>query len=319
MKKLSIMIVALVLVIVFGSYMIIFQVRYDEVAVLATFDHADAEDSIYDKPGPHFKWPRPIQKVYRYSQKLQILEDQLEELQTSDGYAVILNMFIGWRIENPYDFHRATLGNVKKAENQLVPLLRDLKGIISKYPFTALVNTDPEKLKLQDIEDECAKQLSNKLGEISPSYGIKIETVGIRKLVLPEATTQKVFDRMRTTRERMAEKARAEGKAAAATIRSEASSAQQRILAFAERRAQGIRALGDREAAEYYEVFKQDEEFAKFLRRMQTLRLILDNNTTFMIDAKDLDMLNIMDSAPGVGNLAPAAAAPGPSAGASTN
>lgn len=319
MKKLSIILVAIILVIVFGSYMIVFQVRYDEIAVLTTFDKADEKTSVYTEAGPHFKLPRPIQKVYRYSKKLQVLEDQLEELQTADGYAVIMNMFVAWRIDNPYAFHRATLGNVEMAENQLAPLLRDLKGVISKYSFNSLVNTDAKELKLREIEEKCTSQLTERLAGITPGYGIKIEAVGIRKLVLPQATTQKVFERMRSTRERMAEKARSEGKAAAATIRSEANSASQRILAFAERRAQAIRSTGDREAAEYYDVFKQDEEFAKFLRRMQTLRKVLDNNTTFIIDTKDMDVLNIMNSAPTVGQMDPTAAAPISNTQTSTN
>ncbi len=308
MKKFSTVLIAIVVVIVFISNMLVFQVRYDEVAVLTTFDQAD-ESSVITDAGPHLKWPWPIQKVkdYKYSKKLQILEDQLEELQTADGYAVILNMFVGWRIEDPYAFHRATLGNIKTAENQLVPLLRDLKGVISDYRFEQLVNIDPDQLKLAEIEKQCADQLREQLAGISPGYGIRVERVGIRRLVLPEATTEKVFDRMRSTRERMAERARAEGMAEAAKIRSDAESAKKRILAFAQRRAQDIRAEGDREAAEHYEVFKQDQAFATFLRRMDTLRQVLDNQTTFVIDTKDLDAINIMGNEPTISNLNPLA------------
>ncbi len=303
-------IVAFILAIVFVLFMMTFQVRYDEVAVLTTFDRADEPvrnadgqidpdnpGSLRLKPGLYFKTlPWPIQKVETYSKRLHLLEDQLEELQTADGYAIIVRTFVGWRIEDPYAFFR-TLKNVPTAEKQLQPLMRDIKGVISAYRFDELVNTDASKLKLSEIEQKCADQLREQLARIQPGYGIQVEQVGIRRLILPEQTTEKVFERMRATRERMAEKARAEGAAEAATIKSEAESAQQIILAFANRKAEEIRSIGRNEAAGYYKVFDQDEDLAIFLDKIRALKN-LANNGTFVIESDTFTPFDVLMNGP---------------------
>ena len=129
-------------------------------------------------------------------------------------------------------------------------------------------------------------------------YGITIESVGIHKVVLPESTTEKVFETMIAAREQLAENALQEGQAQASAIRSEAASARERILAFAERKAQEIRSLGDREAAQQYANFAQDEEFAIFLRKIEALRKMLDHNTTFVLSADSLGILDWFQNDP---------------------
>jgi rod shape determining protein RodA len=65
-----------------------------------------------------------------------------------------------------------------------------------------------------------------------------------------------------------------------------------RILAFAERRAQTIRSQGDREAAKEYESFAKNEDFAIFLRKVEALKKMLDHNTTFVLSADSLGILD---------------------------
>ena len=285
-------------------YMFTFQVRYDEVAVLTTFDRAaepeytadghidpDASGSVITEPGLYFKWFWPIQKEYKYEKKIQILEDQLQEQQTADGYAVVANTFLAWRIENPYAFFKR-LNNIHNAQTQLLPLLSDVRSVISQYTWNQLVNTDVDELKIDEIEALALAQIQARLDE--QGYGIRAEELGIRRIILPETVTEKVFERMRQTRQSLAENARAEGDAKANAIKSEARSTQERILAFAERRAQAIRAEGDREAASYYSMFQEAEQFAIFLRRVEAMKSILANNTTFVLTAQDLTPLELL-------------------------
>ncbi|MCX5662812.1 MAG: SPFH domain-containing protein [Planctomycetota bacterium] len=309
MKNRLTLLVALIVVVFLLSYMFAFQVRYDEVAVLTTFDRAtppeykdgqiDAEHpgSLKLNPGPYFKLPWPIQKVHSYPTRLQILEDQAEEKQTKDGFSVIVKSYVTWRIEDPHAFF-VSLENIDKASKQLHSLLREVSGVIGKYRFDQMVNTDPEKLQLDQIEADALKTLSDRLSKTSPKYGIHIEHVGIRQIALPESTTSKVFERMKATRERLAAGARADGLARAAAIRAEANSAQKTILSFALRRAEAIRAQGDRKAAEYYSVFEKDEQFAIFLRQSDALKKILSHNTTFVIDSQDLKPEGIFSKLP---------------------
>ena len=277
------------------AYTFLYQVRYDQVAVRTTFDTADAA-SVQSAPGLKWRLPWPIHKVTHYSKRLQLLEDKLEELQTADGKSVIVRTYLTWRIENPLDFY-VTLKEPAEAARQLSSRLREIRGIISRYRLDELVNIDPARLKLTTIEDEAKVALEQSLA--ASGYGLKVESVGIYKIVLPEATTEKIFETMIKTRERLAENALQEGQAQASAIRSEATSARDRILAFAERRAQTIRSQGDREAAKEYESFAKNEDFAIFLRKVEALKKMLDHNTTFVLSADSLGILDWFNRAPG--------------------
>ncbi|MFM8733717.1 MAG: protease modulator HflC [Pirellulales bacterium] len=287
------------------AYMFCYQVRYDQVAVRTTFDKAD-EASVQSTPGLKWRLPWPIHKVTHYSKRLQLLEDKVEELQTADGKSVIVRTYLTWRIANPLDFY-VTLKDPAEAARQLSSRLREIRGIISRYRLDELVNLDRDRVKLAEIEDEAKKTLEASLAE--SGYGLKVESVGIYKIVLPEATTGKIFETMIKTRERLAENALQEGQAQASAIRSEATSARDRILAFAERRAQAIRSQGDREASKEYESFAKNEDFAIFLRKVEALKKMLDHNTTFVLSADSLGILDWFNRDPGqagTGGAAPA-------------
>ena len=43
-------------------------------------------------------------------------------------------------------------------------------------------------------------------------------------------------------------------------------------------------AAGDAQAAEYYKIYNEDPELAAFLRQLESLKKILKNKTTLMID-----------------------------------
>ncbi len=301
MKNSFVVLVGLVIVGVLLSHMFLYQVRYDEVAVRTTFDKAD-ESSVQETPGLKWRWPWPINKVTLYPRRLQLLEDKIEELQTADGKSVIIRTYLTWRIEDPLKFY-VTLKDPSEAAKQLSSRMREVRGLISNHRFDELVNLDRSKLRLATIESDAAKMLDKALTQAG--YGIRVESVGIHKIILPQSTTSKVFDTMIAARERLAENARQEGLAQASAIRSEASSARDRILAFAERRAQSIRAQGDREASTRYQTFAKDEEFAIFLRKVDALKKMLDHNTTFVLSADSLGILDWFNKDPGQGRKDP--------------
>ena len=294
MKNSFIVLVGVILVALLLSNMFFYQVRYDQVAVRTTFDKAD-ESSVQETPGLKWRWPWPVNKVALYSKRLQVLEDKIEELQTADGKSVIVRTYLTWRIADPLDFY-ITLKDPAEANRQLSSRLREIRGLISNYDFDELVNVDRDKIKLADIEQRATTTLDEALRQAG--YGIKVESVGIHKIILPESTTQKVFDTMIASRERLAENALQEGQAQASAIRSEATSARERILAFAERKAQAIRSQGYREAAVQYENFAQNEEFAIFLRKIEALKKMLDHNTTFVLSADSLGILDWFNKDP---------------------
>jgi membrane protease subunit HflC len=301
---------------ILAAYMITYQVRYDEVAVLTRFDSAvdpakdasgkilvDADGyasdpgSLKDKPGLKFKMPWPIDKVYTYPKKIQLLDDLNEEHVTADGYSVIVRTYVEWKIVDPSAFFKS-LKTIENAQAALQPQLRNLRGIISSYRFDQLVNIDGSKLKLEEIEGQSLEQLNKQLAKTN--YGIEAIGLGIRRVVFPQGTTSKVFERMKEERLRMAQNSRSSGDSQAIAIRSEASLARDTILRFADYQASKMRAIGDNEAAKVYQKFQQDQEFAIFLRQIDAMKKILARNTTFILDADKISPLDMFVNEPGV-------------------
>ena len=297
MKSTSTLFVGLVIIALLLLYMLTYQVSFNEVAVVTTFGKAgpNAVKRGDDPAGGiignlYLRWPSPVQKVYRYDSRIRILEDRLEEQQTLDKQSVIVQAYVAWRISDPLAFYQsmstAEKAAVEKAIERLRSGLRDAKSEIGRFTFDQLTNPDPAQLKIAEAEDAIRARLQASIDREQPSWGITIDDVGIKRIELPEKVSEKVFERMKATRQRLAQSARSEGEARASDIKSKAESARQRIEAFAERRAQEIRAEGAAAAAEYYSVFQQNEDFAIFLRKLEALRSTLAKNTTFLIDTR---------------------------------
>jgi len=288
MKNAFTILIGCLLAVAILSRMFLYQVRYDQVAIRTLFDRADAE-SVEETPGLKWRLPWPMHQVTHYSKRLQLLEDRLEELQTADGKSVIVRTYLTWRITDPLAFY-VTLKDPAEARRQLSSRLREVRGILSGYRLDQLVNQDRDTLKLETIEREAHDAVQQSLDDAG--YGLEVESVGIYRIILPESTTGKVFETMIATRERLADEALQEGQAQASAIRSDAESARDRILAFAERRAQAIRSQGDREASREYDAFARNEEFAIFIRRLEALEKMLGHNTTFVLSAESLGILD---------------------------
>ena len=288
MKNAFTILIGCLLAVAILSRMFLYQVRYDQVAIRTLFERADAE-SVEEKPGLKWRLPWPMHQVTHYSKRLQLLEDRLEELQTADGKSVIVRTYLSWRIADPLAFY-VSLKDPAEARRQLSSRLREVRGIISGYRLDQLVSQDRDALALDTIERDARDAVQQSLDDAG--YGLEVESVGIYRIILPESTTGKVFETMIATRERLADEALQEGQAQASAIRSDAESARDRILAFAERRAQAIRSQGDREASREYDAFARNEEFAIFIRRLEALEKMLGHNTTFVLSAESLGILD---------------------------
>ncbi len=286
MNRMLSLALGIALLVLFCGYLVTYKVNFDETALITTFGKA-SEKSLKNRDGEgaglYLKWPWPIQQVIRFDRRLQVLEDRLEQQETSDKQVVIIKAYAAWRITDPLAFYRSFVSR-DKARNFLRDRLRTAKAEIGRFSFDDLTNTDPEKLRLHEAEEALLQRIRGDLAK--QGCGIYVHTVGINRIVLPENITRSVFTRMRQTRNRLAQNARSEGKAAANSIRAKTDSDKKRILAFTERIAQNIRAQGDAAAAEYYNEYSKNKDFAIFLRKLDALKKSLEKNTTFILDTE---------------------------------
>jgi membrane protease subunit HflC len=283
-KNLITIVIAAVLVVIFALLLFTFQVRQSEVAVLTTFGKPAANN--IDQPDLYFKWPWPIQQVYRFDQRVQNFEDKYSENLTADNTMLLTSVYVGWRISDAKEFFpKFAGGSVEAAQRQLETMLRSAKAaVIGKHNLSDFVNADPKQLKLEGIEDEIKTAVQNQLA--TQNYGISIDFLGIKKLGLPESVTQTVFDRMKSERQVLISEAQFQGEAEATKIKSAAERQAADVLANAQAEATRIEGSGVAEAAKTLSVFQQNPELAIFQLQLEALKNSLNQKSTLIFDER---------------------------------
>lgn len=282
MKNVAITIFVALIVIFMGIYLILFQVREIETALVTTFGKATSENEIA-KPGWYVKWPAPIQKVYKFDSRKRVLEGDLVETTTREAVPIIVKPYIVWKIANPLKFF-TSVGTVREAENQLRNYISDTQNrIVGQHSFDEFVNSNPGNIRFERIQGEMFTDISR---PVSDNYGIEIETIGIKQLQVSQDVSKEVFDRMRAERNSKTTQIKAQGDSEAVKIKSDAEAKRTELLAAAEARAKAIRGDGDAEAARYYKKLEEDPDLAMFLRNIDSLKKMLAERSTVVLSTK---------------------------------
>jgi membrane protease subunit HflC len=264
------LIIGLLLILIFGLWLFVFQVRTTEVAVVTTFGNPTRP---IKEPGAYLKWPWPIQKVWLLDKRVQNFEDKLTERQTRDSFTLLMAVYVGWRITDPAAFFPKFVSSdnpIGEAERQLERLLGNAKSAaIGRHSLSDFISATGNGTNFAAIENEILTTLQSQLQ--TNNYGLAIEFLGIKKLQLPQNVSQSVFDRMTQERKRLADRLENEGDAEAQYIRSDANTNAQVRVAIARGQATEIKGKGVAEAAKSLAVFQQKPELASFLFRLSAL------------------------------------------------
>lgn len=280
-------VVAVVLLLV----LVTFQVSETECAVMTTLGNIEKKADL--KPGLHFRWPYPFQRVYKFDRRLRCFEGnagKLEETSTADEQNILVGIFVEYRIADAEKFF-VSLERVSEAEQRLNNWMRAARNAtFGRYRFNQIVNVDAKEVKLAQIQ----KEMLDEIRRNAAPFGLEVEAVGINAFNMPSTISEEVFKRMIQERKSAAEKFLSTGALEAGKIRTAADKAKADLLTEAEAKAKTIRAEGDAEAARYYEVFKANPELAAFLRKLDSLRRIMQSRTTLVLDtgAAPFDLLN---------------------------
>lgn len=277
------MLLGAVVAIVFLFSIFTYQVDSTEVAVVTTFGKMSEN---IETAGLKFRIPFPIQKIYKYDNRLRCFDGntgKLEETFTKDGLSIIIGVYAIYQITDPKRFF-TNIKDINIAEDRLNTLIRRSKtSAIGAHNFSELVNTDPTKVKLNNIEAEMMAGVNKDSIE---DYGITVKSLGIKAIGLPASITEVVSNRMKSERNVVSTKFREEGMREAQKIKSEADTTSRNIITKAQAQAKRIKAEGDAVAAKSYAAFRQNPQLAAFLMKLDALKKIVDNRTTIVLDTK---------------------------------
>lgn len=237
---------------------------------------------VLEKSGFYLRLPAPLERVVRIDRRLQHADIRLSETLTEDQRNVIVPVFFTWKIADPLRFHVAVKdpANASAKLDALVTSARN--SVLGRHPFSHLVAAEGRASMLPDLERE---MLALAAPDARDHLGIELLAVGITQIQLPEANTEAVFRRMRAERKREATQYRAEGRAKATEMKAETDKEATGLIADAKRQAEEIRGKAEAEAAAIYaQAHGEAPEFYRFLRELQSLRAVVDKNTTVVLD-----------------------------------
>lgn len=291
MKNIAIPILIALIFIILATYLVAFQVRESELAFVTRLGKPVRSIT---EPGFKLKLPTPIERVHTFDSRMRVLEAEVGETTTSGKVSIIVSTYVVWRIAEPLQFYN-NVGTIDGAEGRLRSQINDTQNrIIGKHTFAEFVNSDPDKIKLDQIQ---AEMLADLAPRVKQEYGIEVRTLGIKQLKISEDVTKDVFERMKAERKRHTAATIALGNAEAMKIRTDADAIKTALLAAAEGRAKAIRGQGDAEAAKYLEMMEADPELAIFLRKLEALRVTLRERATLVVPT-DMEPFTLLKGMP---------------------
>ena len=178
-----------------------------------------------------------------------------------------------WRIKNPLQYFRAAGGN---GEQQLgLRFTAALRGELGKVSQPDIIAGQRATL-MQRVRTALQAQMN--------TLGIEIIDVRIRQADLPEANSQRVYERMKSQLQQKISQYNAEGEGLFASITAEADAQARVIVAEAEQKAQVLEGEGDAERNRIYAAaYGKDAEFFAFYRSLLAYENSIKAGTPFVL------------------------------------
>lgn len=239
----------------------------------------------YTTPGLKFKIPF-IQQIKVFEKRVLDIDPPAEEVILADKKRLVVDTFARYKIDDMLEFHKA-LSTEQQAGSRLNNIINStMRSVLGSVELSQVLSE-----KRQDL----MKLIQTRVNENVNRFGIKIIDIRIIRADLPEQTSQAIYERMRTEREREAAEFRAQGQELAQTIKSTADKERTVIIAEAENKAQQIRGEGDATAIKIYaDAFSKDKEFYSFYRTMEAYREGLKGEDTTIILSPENEFLKYM-------------------------
>jgi len=236
-------------------------------------------------PGLHVKVP-VIDTVVTYDARLLGVDPPPEEVILGDQKRIVVDTYTRYRISDPLQFYQAVT-NEEGAAARLREIVNNaVRKVLGNVMLPSVLSPERETI-MQNIEQQVA--------ESSKPFGITVVDVRIRRADLPPETSQAIFRRMQSERQREAAEARAEGQEKAKEITARADRERTVILAEAQRQSEILRGEGDAQSTKIFaDAFSQDRQFFAFYRSMQAYQKSLQGADTTYLLTPDSEFLKYL-------------------------
>jgi membrane protease subunit HflC len=270
--------------------------------------------------GLHFKLPF-IQRVWRFDKRILNWDANPNQIPTKDKKYIWVDTTARWRITDPLLFLQ-TVQNEENARSRLDGIIEAAtRDIISNYNLVEAVRNSDSIIQKVKVKREMAARgelppgEEEGIGEIEPitvgreklsemiiekartglkELGIQIIDVQLRRIAYESSVESKVFERMISERQRIAQKIRSVGLGEQSKIRGKIKRDLQQIESEAYKRSETIRGEADATAIRTYAgSMNADPEFYEFVRTLESYKKALPADTRLILSA-DSEFLELL-------------------------
>lgn len=254
------------------------------------------------EPGLNFKVPF-LHKVQFFDKRYLEWDGDRNQVPTKDKKFIFVDTYARWEITNPLQFF-IRLRDEKSAQSRLDDILDgETRNAIASHDLLDIVrstNRDPEITEefmeeLEILEDITVgravieKIILEKANERTTDLGVRILDFRFKRMNYVDEVRDRVYDRMVSERNRIADQFRSEGQGEARKIEGNKERDLAQIQSEAFKLAEEIKGKADAEATNIYAAAynrnRQTIDLYKFVRSMESFEKALDENTSLVLSS----------------------------------
>jgi membrane protease subunit HflC len=241
-------------------------------------------------PGLHIKVPF-VQNVLFYERRVLNLDPPTQRVLLSDQKPLLVDAYARYKITDPLKFYQ-TVRTENVANNRLDAIVNAvMRGVLGNVNLASVLSEERVKI-MQNIRDQVNAEAQR--------LGIDVVDVRIRRSDLPDETSQAVYARMKSEREREAAEFRAQGSEQAQRIRASADREATVIRAEATREAEILRGQGEAERTKILaKAYGKDEKFFEFYRSLGAYKKAITKDNSLLVLPPDNSFFDYFNSPDG--------------------
>ena len=301
-----------ILIIVIALFTALYVVDETEQVVVTRFGDVRA---IQTSPGLYIKAPFGVDRVVSFDRRVLRIDAPPDRFLDKDINILEIDVYARYRIIDPRNF-LITLRTQENGSQVLGQRINAaLRAEVAERSREEIIGgdveldadgnpiTDDEGNSLvrptntrTEILDQVLAAVKEDLAQENPTFGVEMIDVRIKRADFPGEVAGRIFERMRSDREKIARRLRAEGEEEARSRRAAADREVEIIIAGAERDANRLRGEGEAEAiAILADALNRDPDFFTFRRSLDAYRQFLSTQST-MILSSDSDLFRFLQS-----------------------
>jgi membrane protease subunit HflC len=223
-----------------------------------------------------------VENLVRFDKLNLAVEQDKEEITSSNQQKMIVDAFIRYRITDPLQFYKSA-HNQDGGEILLQRLVNSALRQALGTATTQEIISQKRDVLMRQVRDDVARRVA------LSKFGVQIIDLRIKRADLPEANEEAVYERMKTQRQQEAQQIRAEGQQKA-----------QDVIGAASKEAETTRGEADAERAKIFAAsYGKDPSFAAFYRSMKAYEASMANGETTLVLSPDSEFFRYFKQGPG--------------------